>query len=409
MRSLVRVLFVAQVLCAVQGAPRSGCAQDRYANDAMFAPPAAPSVDQQGAASELNAIAPADTAPSEEVTQAQLAGAEVIARIDSQVILACDVLWRVNMMLEANADKRDQLNPEQWEELRRELMRREVVGLIDRKLLFAEFRRNLPDGAWPQIEENLREPFEEMEMPQLEKQLKVKGRAAVERELARLGSSLQDARRAFNERAIASEMVRSKVKVKEDVSPEEMLSYYKLHLADYEYPTRVRWEELAVDKSRYGSPQEAFAALANMGNEVWRRASTHQGARGAVFAEVARAKSDGFTAKDGGLHDWTSQGALKATVIDEWLFSGQVGQMSPILDSGPVFHIVRVLERQEAGRRPFTEVQADIREKLKDERFDEGVQAHLAKLRKDAKIWTVFTGPTTAEALLANRHGANRH
>ena len=39
--------------------------------------------------------------------------------------------------------------------------------------------------------------------------------------------------------------------------------------------------------------------------------------------------------------------------------------MSPILDSGPAFHIVRVLERKEAGCRPFSEVQNDIRDKLK--------------------------------------------
>ena len=32
--------------------------------------------------------------------------------------------------------------------------------------------------------------------------------------------------------------------------------------------------------------------------------------------------------------------------------------MSPILESDEGFHIVRVLERQEAGRKPFTDVQA---------------------------------------------------
>ena len=91
----------------------------------------------------------------------------------------------------------------------------------------------------------------------------------------------------------------------------------------------------------------------------------------------------------------------KATAIDEALFTLQVGQMSPILDSDDGFHIVRVLERKEAGRKPFTEVQPDIRDKLKDERFQAGIGKYLAKLRRDARIWTAFTGNMSADVLWA--------
>ena len=56
--------------------------------------------------------------------------------------------------------------------------------------------------------------------------------------------------------------------------------------------------------------------------------------------------------------------------------------MSPILDSGTGFHIVRVLERKEAGCRPFSEVQNDIRDKLKDERMAVAQRKYIAELRK---------------------------
>ena len=46
-------------------------------------------------------------------------------------------------------------------------MKREVAALVDRKLLFNEFRRNVPPENLPRIEENLRQPFEEKKMPQL--------------------------------------------------------------------------------------------------------------------------------------------------------------------------------------------------------------------------------------------------
>ena len=108
-----------------------------------------------------------------------------------------------------------------------------------------------------------------------------------------------------------------------------------------------------------------------MGNEVWQR-GTQQPVQGRRLPKWRRRSRDGFTAKDGGVHDWTTKGALQCTAIDEALFTLQVGQMSPILDSGPTFHIVRVLERKEAGRKPFTDVQGDIRDKLKEQRFQDG-------------------------------------
>jgi hypothetical protein len=190
--------------------------------------------------------------------------------------------------------------------------------------------------------------------------------------------------------------------VDEDVSPDEMLQYYQSHLAEYEYPTQARWEELMVRKDRFRSEAEAFAALAHMGNEVWQR-GTAQPVRGAAFAEVAKAKSDGFTAKDGGVHDWTTKGALECQAIDEAIFGLAVGQMSPILDSGPAFHIVRVLERKEAGRKQFTEVQDSIRKKLKSERFQVEVEKYLGELRQNARIWTAFTGNVSADVLMGRK------
>jgi peptidyl-prolyl cis-trans isomerase D len=183
-----------------------------------------------------------------------------------------------------------------------------------------------------------------------------------------------------------------------------MIEYYRAHLADYDYPTQARWEELVVRKNRFNDPREAYAELARLGNEVWQRGMQQQ-VQGPAFAEVAKAKSDGFTAKDGGVQDWTTKGALQSKAIDEALFTLQVGQMSPILDGGPTFHIVRVLERKEAGRKPFTEVQGDIRNSLKNERFKAGVEKYLTQLRQDARVWTAFTGNVSADVLLGRKPG----
>jgi parvulin-like peptidyl-prolyl isomerase len=352
-----------------------------------------------GSAQELLNGPPPEVAPIATADSASLDGCQMIARFNNQIVLACEVLWRVNHTIEVNQEK---IPADQVDIVREQLLKRELAGLLDRKLIYDEFHRNVPPENLPRLQENLLEPFQEKEMPDLMKQLKVDTQRDLEQELARLGSSLADARRSFNERVIASEWIRSKVKVNEEVTPDEMLEYYQAHLSDYEYPAQARWEELMVRTERFADPRDAWAELAHMGNEVFRRNAARP-VVGPAFAEVARAKSDGFTAEEGGLHDWTSKGALKATAIDRALFSLQIGQTSPILTSDEGFHIVRVLERKEAGREPFTEVQGKIRERLKEERFQAGIEQYLSKLRQDASIWTVYTGKTTADILLGRK------
>jgi hypothetical protein len=330
---------------------------------------------------------------------ASLDGCQVVARIEGQVILACEVLWKVNHMLEKEGDR---IPPEQLERVRQDLIQKFVADMIDRKVIYTEFRRAIPPEKIPEIDEQLLKPFEEEELPKLMTELGVESRQDLEKELVRLGSTLGDVRRAFNEKAIIQNWVHSKVKINETVSPDEMLAYYRSHQAEYDYPSQARWEELVVRKGRFAQPGQAFAELSYMGNEVWQRAAALPGGvHGPAFVEVAKARSDGLNAKEGGQYDWTPKGALKNTAIDMALFSLQVGQMSAILESESSFHIVRVLERKEAGRRSFADVQGDIRDKLKEERFQKAVVTYLETLRRNARVWTEQTGDVSAEAFLA--------
>ena len=194
------------------------------------APTAGPLSSQAGDGSWAAPAAAAQPAPLTQGDAANLDGCQVVARIDDQIILACDVLWRVNQLIETQKQKVGadvEVTDEQISAVRQQLMKREVAALVDRKLLFNEFRRNVPQENMPRIEENLRQPFNEKEMPNLMKQLKVNNQTELETELTRLGSSLADVRRSFNERVIAAEWIHSKVKVSEDVGPDEMMSTTK--------------------------------------------------------------------------------------------------------------------------------------------------------------------------------------
>jgi hypothetical protein len=389
--------------------------------DSPFAPPPQPSAvrgvqDLNQAATTPATIAPAPAAPTPYVDYSvtptptvgeakPLEGGEILAKIEGEIVLASDVLWQVNMILDAN---RDRIPPDQLEDAERALLRQQVMGLIDTKILYAEFKRKVPAENIPKVEENLAQPFEDMEIPRLCEALKVEDRRQLEELLKKNGSSLGDIKRQFFERTIAGEWLRQLAPKPKPVTHEELLAYYQEHQAEFDFPAQVKWEELSVQFTRKnGDRAAAWRAIAEMGNEVWQQVTQSPNMRGPVFSDIAKARSHGITAAQGGGHDWTTRGALRHTEIDEALFSLEIGQMSDVIETELGFHIVRVLERRDAGRTPFTEAQASIRKTIEATAKKELAGVELDKLRDKSRIWTVFDGEFRGSELTA-RQRANR-
>ena len=74
------------------------------------------------------------------------------------------------------------------------------------------------------------------------------------------------------------------------------------------------------------------------------------------------------------------------------LFMLPVGELSKVVRSDGIYQILRVIERVEAGARPFTTVQNEIVKKTKKRRFDERVDAYIARLRNETYVWTSTDG-----------------
>ena len=268
----------------------------------------------------------------------------------------------------------------------------------------SEFRRQVPREAIPQIEKSLRKAFDENELPRMMEVFEARTPGELEEKLQQEGTSLASMRTRFNEKTIAAQWIQERMSEVGDVSHEELLDYYRDHLNDYEYESQVRWEELMVRFDRFdGDRHKAYQLIAEMGNQVYFDAAAQPDLRGAAFSEVAKAKSDGFTADKGGVHDWTTKGALVAKSVDEALFRLEVGRMSRILTGPTGFHIIRVLERKPAGRTPFTEAQADIRRTLTKERVSKSAEDYVVRLRKNARIWTAFTGDISVDEISSIR------
>lgn len=328
---------------------------------------------------------------------------EVIARVNSEVILACELEWQVRLMFEERFGREGAkaiAGSPLFAQGREALMKRLTISRIEIALLYADFRSNAPGADLDSIKKQLQEPWEETEIPRLMKSVKVEDESELEARLLELGTSLAERREDFYRTMIARTWMTQSTKIDKEVTHEQMLTYYREHAEDYFEPDRVRWEELMVRFDKHPSKAAAYAALARLGNQA-NAAAQATPAGEPAFGAIAPSVSDGFTAADGGAYDWTNRDSLASESVDQALFTLPPGEMSPILEGPLGFHIVRVLERRDAGPTSFREVQGDIRKSLRDERFGLAINKKLTGLKKSARLWTVFTGPLDYEELAA--------
>ncbi len=335
-----------------------------------------------------------------------LSECEVIARINSEVILACELDWQVRMMFEQRfgPQAKELANSPMLVQARKELLKNLVLGRIDIALLYADFRSNAPGADLPSIKKQLQEPFQKSEIPRLMKVVGVEDETQLEAKLNELGTSLAERREDFIRTMIARTWMTQSTTYDKEVTHDQMLTYYYEHKEEYNQPLRAQWEELMVRFDKHPTKRDAWAAMARLGNEA-HTASQAAAVGKPAFAKIAPAKSDGFTADEGGAHDWTTKGSLASEAVDQALFNLPVGQMSPILEGPMGFHIVRVIDRKEAGPTPFVEVQAAIRKGLQDERYQAATEKKLTELKRSARLWTVYTGDLSYEELAALQAG----
>ncbi|HWC89987.1 MAG TPA: peptidyl-prolyl cis-trans isomerase, partial [Pirellulales bacterium] len=288
-----------------------------------------------------------------------------------------DVLGPVNEILARNADK---IPPSQYDTIRENMIRQRLDSLIQTKMVLDVVRRKIPEEGFKKFSEKIGEQFDNMEVPKAMVKSKLNTPKELDEDLRKTGSSLEREKRAYIERQMSLIWVHQNAKSDEEVTHEDMVKYYREHEHEYEYPAKVKWEQILVRFDRCPK-SEAYRKLAEAGNKIM---------DGADFATVAKSVSQGLTASTGGVHDWTTKGSLVSEEVDKALFTLPAGKPSPILEDAKSFQIVRVIERKEAGRTPFTEAQGEIKRQLKGERAQVAMQKYVTEIREQVKVWTIY-------------------
>ena len=300
---------------------------------------------------------------------------KVLALVGGEPIFVGDLMFKINQIIEEKMSGA----PEKVKEQQRQLAIPQLLPqIVESKLLYQGAIRSLPDevdleGIFTQVEKQ----FEESALQQMMDSAGVKSTAEFDARLRGQEYSLRQLKRNWAIQQFTRHSIGQIIGDVPEATHQEMLDRYKKKLATYEKPARAKWEQVVIRFDRVGSRAKAKRAIVEIGNQV---------VHGANFAATAKKHSHGYDAAMGGMHDWTTQGALALDEIDAAIFSLPVGELSDLIETKQGFHIVRVVERNLASRTSFLDAQADIKKEIAGEKRKVAFDKYIAKLREEIPV-----------------------
>lgn len=314
----------------------------------------------------------------------------VVAMVNGMPLFVSDILGVYEFQL-LQAEQR--MEPEEYQKLRRALVKRDLKGHVERLLLLHEMKTSLKKEQLDMLQEHLGQAFEEQRIPELQKQLGVNSPQELEEKLNQQGRSLMFEKDLFMKQQSAIQFMAVRAKAKDDFSREEVLARYKSKIKDYEVPAKVQWQRIRISYAKHGGKEKAIGVL----DEV-----IHKLQSGAEFGEMAKEYSDGTRAEKKGQWGWTSRGSLAEQDVEEALFTLPVGEVSQVFETNSSFQIVKVNGRKEAGHIPFADVQGKLEQSMINEDRMKATKQILDELYAKAIIESMFEIESEEDVKSAN-------
>ena len=290
----------------------------------------------------------------------------VVAEVNGEVITFGD-LWR-----EIEVPARELRKTYHGQDLQRRINML-LVTQLDRKknniLLLTEAERLLTDQVSMQIQEEVAK--------RVRKLVHESGSmAALKDSLAQQGKDLEDVKEDLRKEMLIGLLLNEYVYSKITVSPEEMRRYYEDHPDEFEVARTTTIVHVFVPRAAFDTPDDARRYAEELYDKI---------RDGTDITDVARKYSRGPKAPIGGVWDNVNPGAFRKEV-DFFVFSMAQGELSPVIETGLGYHIVKVIKNRPAKTLTFEEAQHSIHEKIYEKKFRYRRAMYLKDLEKHAFV-----------------------
>ncbi|MBY0459446.1 MAG: peptidyl-prolyl cis-trans isomerase, partial [Gemmataceae bacterium] len=164
-------------------------------------------------------------------------------------------------------------------------------------------------------------------------------------------------RRQLERQMMAEQYVTSALKEKgKRVGLADVRDYYDRHPDEFRTPDRVKWQHVFVSFRNHPTPQAAQQRA------VW---LAQQAQSGADLGALSVQYDEGVAKNQKGVGTGDKPGEILPADLEPTLLALKPGQLSGLVQTTTGYHLVKVVERDYAGVKPFDPaVQTKIRDKL---------------------------------------------
>lgn len=201
----------------------------------------------------------------------------------------------------------------------------------------------------------------------------------LEKGLALQGLTLMDLRRQLAERIKITKLVNRMVRARVQVNEDDILAYYRKHLAEYRLREEVHARHILLQVPEGALPKEVKKTRLRIEKIV---ADLENGAD---FAEMAKKLSEAPDAGKEGDMGYFKKGQMIAE-IEQVVFSLKPGQRSGIVRSPFGFHIIEVLDRKEHTVDNDPALRNEIEDLVARKKTEDRMKSFLEELKKRAFI-----------------------
>ena len=196
--------------------------------------------------------------------------------------------------------------------------------------------------------------------------------AALESSGMTIDDLAEQMRRNLLIRAVMGREVQQKIELEE----EDLRRYYRDHPDEFSRPRRLQVREVVVGEEAADSAEEREALAAEV--------------RSALLAGEEGAESLAELSRDGRVTSvlelgWVERGDLEAA-LERGIWDLEPGAVSEPIAARGGLHLVEIMAEEEARLEPFANVQEQIRDKLRAERYDEELANFLAELEETSYV-----------------------
>jgi peptidyl-prolyl cis-trans isomerase C len=259
---------------------------------------------------------------------------------------------------------------------------RELDRLIERELVLQDAINKIKEIKRPQLLDQLKTEAAKEADKRL-KDIKTATKMATDADFANYlvqqGLSVEGLRRQTERNFMMTEYIRNIIfPTVKNISLVRVRDYYDEHPGEFAVLDRVKWLDIFVDASRFADG----AAARQHAEMIIQRARA-----GEDFLALAKQFDNGDSVLRNGEGLGQKRGEIKPPVAEETLFQLKVGEVGPTIDLGFGFHVVKVVEREYAGKEPFDEkCQAKVRMKLEGYIAEREYKRIVDDLKRSATI-----------------------